>query len=75
MSVTSDLARQFIVRAEEQGYKGKRRDDAAVEFFLGAYSMLLLGSEDEEAARLFRWIAMLLITRGFSAVEEAAARE
>lgn len=40
MNIQQKVALRFIERAEKLGYRGKRRDDAALDFFTGAHSAL-----------------------------------
>lgn len=62
------LARGFIERATELGYKGKKRDDAAMDYFTGAtYAAQLAGDEDLRNY-LVRMMALLISTRGYSEI-------
>jgi hypothetical protein len=63
------LTKAFVSRSTEQGYKGKRRDDAALEFFLGAVvSARELGREDV-AQHLEVFAALVLSVRGYRELE------
>lgn len=66
------LAKGFIARAEAQGMKGKARDRAAMEFFLGAASALRFAGRDEDAGHVILCAAMVLCSRGYSEVERWA---
>lgn len=78
MSVKA-VARAFVARSEELGFKGKKRDDLAVEFFLGAYvgaHACANGDENSPAGKLANNIlattSMLICTRGYSEVKRLA---
>lgn len=77
-----NIAAGFIRRAEYHDMKGKARDRAAVEFFLGAVTGLkALAGDDEhsEAGKLcehlLRVTTMMVGVRGYKAVVELANEE
>lgn len=69
------LSEEFVARAEECGFSGKRRDELALEFFLGAAASAgALGREDVRG-HLLKVAAFLIATRGFSEVKRIALEE
>jgi hypothetical protein len=66
----SGLAQSFVARAESQEMKGKARDRAALEFFLGA-AAISVGKLQEQI--LFN--ASMIAVRGFSWVKELAGKQ
>lgn len=73
------IAKLFVHRANELGFKGRKRDDLAVEFFLGAAAglhMLAGGDGNSSAGKAYTHAmavtSMLVCTRGFRAVVELA---
>lgn len=71
------LCISFMKRAEAQGYKrGLRRDKMAMEFFVGAASVIYAekGEDSTEFQSLSRWMAFSLALLGYRAVEAEAAR-
>jgi hypothetical protein len=73
--IVKKLAGQFVERSEALFYKGKRRDDAAVEFFLGAYVALNVTGNSELANKVGLTTAALIAPRGYTAVEQLAKGE
>lgn len=68
------LARTFKTRAENFNLRGKKRDELACEFFLGA-SMGAEHAGDKQLSQTILAIASLLIcTRGYAAVLELAGK-
>jgi hypothetical protein len=65
------LAKSFIERSTELGYKGKKRDSAALDYFIGAAKLLEIDG-DEEAANYLGRLAWLISIRGYKEVEEIA---
>lgn len=66
--INQRLAKEFISRAKTQGYTGKRRDAAAIEFFCGA-AAALHGDPTQQTVLI---AAMLVSARGYSEVERLA---
>jgi hypothetical protein len=64
------LCTKFIERSQALGLKGKKRDDAALHFFVGAaHALLLVNPKSEDAQRVKRWLELILQMRGYEAVE------
>ena len=68
-----ELARNFVKRSQAQGYRGIARDRLALDWFLGAATMLRLRGQPDQAAYLERLAALLLTTRGYSWLVNFAA--
>lgn len=70
------LAQTFIKRAEERALKGRTRDKAAIEFYVGAaaYALAEHGEDSKEwnAAGL---TAFLVASRGYAEVLDMAKEE
>jgi len=73
------IAKAFIERAKALGLKGKRRDDEAVAYFLGAYALATMDAKrthDDALAKHIGTVTELCVaTRGYSAVERLAAMQ
>lgn len=67
------LAKLFISRASSQGLKGKARDRAAIEFFVGAaaYASIAFGASSKEWSTTSA-VAFLVSLRGYVEVEALA---
>jgi hypothetical protein len=61
------LASQFILRSEALDYKGKKRDAAVLDFFVGAANALDI-IEHPEAHRV-KAVCMILSVRGYAEVK------
>lgn len=70
-NLIAPLARSFISRAKAQNMKGKRRDDAAMEFFCGAIASTELTGDKDGADNLATFAAMLIAVRGYAALVAA----
>lgn len=68
------IAQQFAERAKALGYKGKRADNAALDYVLGAASGARLAGNEEMAQWLERWAAMAISVRGMFAIREVIER-
>lgn len=68
------LARRFIERAEELGYKGKKRDDAALDYFVGAAVLAELQGNKLLYEHLGRVALFVIAVRGYFGVKELAAK-
>ena len=66
------LARQYYSRAHALGVKGKKRDDGAIEYFVGAWAALD-ATDHPHASRIGQWSAMLLCTRGCAEITRIVA--
>lgn len=62
------LAESFVNRAKELEYKGKKRDGAALDFWLGAAAWAYATGPADTADYLTR-LAWLISVRGYSEVE------
>lgn len=65
---------QFVSRSTAQGYKGKARDKAALEFVLGACAALTASGQTKEADHLELVAALLIATRGYSELATLASK-
>ena len=75
MNITKELATAFVQRSEYLGLKGKKRDDEAVAYFVGAASVLNIVGRTKESEQLSLFAAHVLAYRGFRAVELATTTE
>jgi hypothetical protein len=73
LTIRKTLAKQFISRAEAQGLKGKARDRAAIEFFVGASALAVAehGGNSKAWGAVSSW-AFLVSFRGYAEVEALA---
>lgn len=69
MTRITRLARAFRDRSEAIGLKGKKRDDAALEFFLGAAMGLHIEGHEDASQHVLRVASWLIATRGYSEIE------
>ena len=69
------LARSFIKRAEALGYKGKKRDDAALDYFCGAAVLASESGNASLATHLGALCALTISVYGFVAVSQLATRD
>jgi hypothetical protein len=67
------LAERFLERAKMLGYKGKKADDMALEYFVGATIAAELSGQTDFASYLTLLSAMSVSVRGVFAVREFAA--
>lgn len=63
------LCHRFIARASELVLRGKKRDEAAIHFFVGAANALDEGSEEQRFVLAFLFSLQF---RGYAQVEEGA---
>jgi hypothetical protein len=70
-----ELGKAFVERASALSYKGKKRDAAAMDYFIGAAAGARLSGNEDFAERIGRWVIMLLRVRGYSEVERLAKGE
>ena len=66
------LAGLFIERCAHLGYSGKKRDQLALEFFVGA-STALTGINHPDGQCVLNVTAMLIATRGYGEVVRLAS--
>jgi hypothetical protein len=64
MNMVQSLAIKFVERSEALGYKGVKRDNAALDFFVGAGAALRIVGH-AEAAHVENVAVMLVAMRGF----------
>ena len=69
------LAQKFIERAEALKYKGKARDNAALDFFCGAAAMAELAGDLPMYRHLGNIIVTMIAVRGYMAVRQLAMPE
>ena len=79
MSTTPDdrsqaFARSFMERATVLNYKGKKRDDAALDYYCGAATALYASGDTDFAATLRTQAVLLVSTRGYMGVVGIAER-
>jgi hypothetical protein len=67
-----DLAKSFIERAAHLNYKGKKRDDAALDFWCGAVRLAELSGNQKMAEHLTRAGVFFVASRGFFGIKELA---
>ncbi len=70
-SVSRKVAQQFLTRANAFGYRGKKRDELAIEFVLGAATALQV-TGNSAAMNSVLLLATLVSVRGYSWLEEYA---
>lgn len=66
------LCQQFIERSNAIGYRGRRRDDAALDYLIGAAQAFKVAGHDWESEAIGRICYLDVATRGFKAVERVA---
>lgn len=71
-AISSALANRFIERAEALGYKGKKRDDAALDYWCGAASLAEEFGNAPLALALGGQAVHMIGVRGFFAIKELA---
>lgn len=73
--IVTGLAQRFIERAEALGYKGKARDKAALDYFVGAATLADLQANHALAQHLGTVSALIVSVRGYFGVRELAAEK
>lgn len=75
----AELARMFKLRSESHNLKGKRRDNALMDFWAGAFCALAMAGHEDAAQNVARLMAMVLSVRGYQEldriIESAAKKE
>lgn len=71
MNMLQTLCVKFVERAEFQQLKGKKRDELAIEFLIGAATALQV-SNHEEANHVLNCVAMIICVRGYGEVKRIA---
>ena len=72
MSILKELSIKMVERANALGLRGKKRDDATLDFFVGAVNALYLAGKKKDADHIATVTAMILQTRGFDEVARLA---
>lgn len=75
VGIARNLAKAFIKRATELGYKGKKRDDAALNYFVGAAVLAELQGNNILYQHLGRLAGFLIAIHGYAAVKDIAKRQ
>jgi hypothetical protein len=75
-AIVQALAKRFVERSNTLGYTGKRRDSAALDFFVGAAGALEESSNNNKIISVGNHLgvicATVIRTHGYSAVKELA---
>lgn len=71
MNTIQTLCVNFVERAEYLNLKGKKRDEAAIEFLVGAASALQI-TNHAEANHVLTCVAMAICPRGYGEVKRIA---
>lgn len=74
-ATTQKLALSFIEGADALGLKGKKRDDAALDYWCGAAIGAGLAGNADLERHLGRIAALVISVRGFIAIKQIAAGE
>lgn len=69
------IAQRFVERAESLGYKGKKRDDAALDYWCGAAVAAEASGDANLGQRLANIAVLIVAVRGYFGVKEMAADE
>ncbi len=72
-NIAAIMARRFKQRSETMGHKGKKRDDAALEFFIGAAIALSVSGQNDLAEALTVAVSFDISFHGYTAIERLAA--
>lgn len=70
--ITRKLAASFIERSEALGYKGKKRDAAAMDYFAGAGMSAELAGNQPLGNHIARVMVFIVSVRGYAGVTEIA---
>ncbi len=73
MNIVKQTAAAFRTRAVALGLKGKRRDEALLDYWSGATTTCLLLGRTDEAQYLNTVGSMILQVRGYSEIESLCA--
>jgi len=71
MNMLQTLCIQFVERAEHFEMKGKKRDERAIEFLVGA-ATALQNTNHEEAQHVLSCVAFIIAVRGYVEVKRIA---
>lgn len=69
------ICKQLVERAEQMRLKGKKRDEMAMEFIVGAATALEGAGHSEDAQHLAKFASFLVSFRGFAAIKEMADKQ
>ena len=69
------ISELFVKRAEAMQMTGKKRDQAALEFMLGALAVAEVKGDTALFNHLSKFVAFLVTTRGYAAVLEFSTKE
>lgn len=71
MNMLQTLCVKFVERAEHFNLKGKKRDEQAIEFLVGAATALQV-SNHPEANHVLNCVAIIICVRGYAEVKRIA---
>lgn len=74
-AIGKTIAAKFVERSTTLDLRGKRRDEAAVDFFCGAGVALAAAGMDAEATRIAVVTQLVVATQGYPAVRRMAEGE
>lgn len=63
------LCKTFVDRSKTQGFRGAKRDAAAVEFFVGAYALATAANLSGLESKISMFLAFKLCPRGAGEVD------
>lgn len=69
-AIVKRVAVDFVERAEALGLKGKKRDDAALDYFLGAAAIARAQDNKPLENHIGRVALLVIATRGFKGVQD-----
>lgn len=69
------LCASFVARSEAHGYRGKKRDEAALNYLIGAAMGLEMAGLAEQSAVIGSALVYLVSVRGYEEVERLAKGE
>lgn len=70
--IVTELARRFVKRCDAMGYKGRKADHAALDFFCGAATAAELAGNESLAAQLTSTCVFNVSIRGMFGVRDLA---
>lgn len=73
--ISAKIAESFMRRSEALGLKGRKRDEFALEYFIGAAYAYLAAGMTEECNNLSAIAGLMIAPRGYHAVQELGATE
>lgn len=71
MNMLQTLCTRFVERAEHFDMKGKKRDEKAIEFLVGAASALQ-ATDHPEYSHVINCVALIICVRGYAEVKRIA---